>query len=196
MPTPAEQSAERALSAYNALAAAETFAVARVAWEDFLTHWRRGLNRCDSAGRRSSRHTYVSARVRVEADPALTYLWAARNAEEHGVAEIATIQERAFAIGAFGGYREEKEEQGPDGGWTVRYTPLTDDPPPFFAVLPEHIKLQPIVELGHVVAVPAGYAYDLGETSAPVALARVGLVFLLKEIANLASPDASLATGE
>jgi hypothetical protein len=187
MPTPAEQSAQRALDAYNALAAAEHFAEAREAWEDFLTHWRRGLNRCDVMGKRGRPTVYVPNRVRVKADPALSYLWAARNAEEHGIAEIATIQERAIAIGAFGGYLEEVGDPGPSGELTVRYTPLTDDPPPFFAILPEHIKLQPVADRGNLLPVPRGYDYDVGETSAPVALAKVGLDFLFEQVANCPS---------
>jgi hypothetical protein len=186
MPTPAEQSAERALGAYNDLVEAETFADARAAWEDFLTHWRRGLNRCDAEGTRSRRGSYVVSKSRVMADSALAYLWSARNAEEHGVAEIATLQERAIAIGAFGGYQEEEVERGPNGERTFRYTPLMDDPPPFFAVLPEHIKLVAVRDREKDVPVPKGYEYGLGETLAPVALAKVGLDFLLDEVANLA----------
>lgn len=186
MPTSAEQSAQRALVAYNALTVAETFADARAAWEDFLTYWRRGLNRCDVAGTRSRRKAYVPSRKRVEADPALTYLWEARNAEEHGVAEIATMLPRTLAVGALGGYHEEEGARGPNGERTYRYTPMTADPPPFIALLPEHIKLQAITDRqGNVLRVPVGYDYDVGETLAPVALAKAGLDFLLQEIAEL-----------
>jgi len=78
---------------------------ARSAWEDFLTHWRRALNRCDAAGRRG--RDYVAAVSRVEQDAALAYLWEARNADEHGLAPVASVQDSIIAIGAFGGY----------GGW-------------------------------------------------------------------------------
>jgi hypothetical protein len=186
MASPIEQSMLRAIAAFDALAAAESFTAARTAWEDFLTHWRRTLNRCDAEGARLARRTYAPCYARVEADPALSYLWAARNAEEHGVAEIATLQESAFALAAFGGYQEEEGEPGPNGERTFTYTPLTDDPPPFFAVLPEHIKLVPIRERSNVVPVPRDYTYDLGETPAPVALATVGLDFLRQELASLA----------
>jgi len=125
----------------------------------------------------------------VEADPALAYLWAARNAEEHGLTEIATLQDRAIAIGSLGGYHEEEGEPGPNGERTFTYTPLTDDPPPFFAVIPEHIKLQAIVDREKIVPVPAGYDYDLAMTCAPVALAKVGLDFLLREIDALVKLD-------
>ncbi|KRA60128.1 hypothetical protein ASD79_07770 [Caulobacter sp. Root655] len=101
------------------------------------------------------------------------------------MAEIATLQSSAIAIGAFGGYHEEEGEPGPNGERTFTYTPLTADAPPFFVLLPEHIKLEPIVERDRVVAVPASYDYDLGETSAPVALAQVGLEFLLAEAATI-----------
>lgn len=186
MASPVEQSLLRATAAFNALAEAENFTAARTAWEDFLTHWRRTLNRCDAEGARLARRTYVPCHARVELEPALSYLWAARNAEEHGVAEIATLQESAFALAAFGGYQEKEGEPGPNGERTFRYTPLTDDPPPFFAILPEHIKLVLIKERSNVVPVPRGYAYDLGETPAPVSLAAVGLDFLRQELASLA----------
>jgi hypothetical protein len=113
MATPAELSVERAYRAYTVLAEAETFADGRAAWEDFLTHWRQGLNRCDAEGSRIRRGAYVSSKALVRESPALAYLWAATNAEEHGVAEIATVQESAFAIGAFGDYDEEEAEPGP-----------------------------------------------------------------------------------
>jgi hypothetical protein len=60
-----------------------------------------------------------------------------------------------------------------------------DDPPPFFAVLPEHIKPVAITDRTGAVPVPKGYDYDLGETPAPVALAATGLEFLRQEVANL-----------
>ncbi|MDA8249679.1 MAG: hypothetical protein M0Z28_10920 [Rhodospirillales bacterium] len=187
MATPAEQSAERAQEAFDALAKAETFQEARVAWEDFLTHWRRALNRCDAEGARVLRGTYVASKTRVVRDQALAYLWAARNAEEHGLGEIAAVQERAFALAAFGGYEAEVRPPSPRGEQVIRFTPLSDDPPPLFAVLPEHIKLVAIVDRTGVVAVPKGYDYDLRETPAPVALAAFGLDFLRQEISNLAA---------
>ena len=187
MATPAEQSAERAQTAFEVLAKAETFQDARAAWEDFLTHWRRALNRCDAEGARVLRGTYVASKTRVMQDPALAYLWAARNVEEHGIGEIAAVQEGAFALAAFGGYEAEVRPPGLRGEQVIRFTPLSDDPPPFFTVLPEHIKLVAIVDRTGVVPVPKGYDYDLGETPAPVALAAVGLDFLRQEISNLAA---------
>lgn len=181
---PADHSAQRALEAYNALAEADAFATARVAWEDFLTHWRRGLNRCDVEGSRLQGRSYVRSYERVKADPALTYLWAARNAEEHGVDKIADVQERAFALAAFGGYSSEVDYDS-NRRPTFRFTPLTDDPPPFFAILPEHIKLCAITERGHQLPVPIGYDYAFGEQPAAVALAKVGLDFLLDQVASL-----------
>jgi hypothetical protein len=182
-PSP-EQSAQRASSAYEALASAASFVEARQAWEDFLTFLKRGLNRCDIAGKRSGRGAYASVSARVRADPALYYLWVARNAEEHGVVEIASLQEGAIAIGAFGGYREEAVESAAGGPKEFRYIPLTEDPPPFLAILPEHIKLQAVTERGTVVPVPPGYTYDLGEILAPIALAKTGLDFLEQEVAQ------------
>lgn len=187
MATPAEQSAERAQEAFDALTKAKTFQDARAAWEDILTHWRRALNRCDAEGAPILRGTYVASKSRVMQNPALTYLWAARNAEEHGLGEIAAMQERALAPAAFGGYEAEVGRAGPRGEQIIRFTPLSDDPPPFFAVLPEHIKLVAIVDRAGVVPVPKGYDYDLGETPAPVALAVFGLEFLRQEISTLAA---------
>lgn len=185
MATPAEQSVERAQEAFDALAKAETFQDARAAWEDFLTYWRRALNRCDAEGARVLRGTYVASKTRVMQNPALAYLWAARNAEEHGLGEIAAVQELAFALAAFGGYEAEVRASDPRGEYVIRFTPLSDDPPPFFAVLPEHIKLVAIIDRTGVVPVPKRYDYDVGETPAPVALAALGLDFLRQEISNL-----------
>lgn len=202
MSTPLEHSARRCQDAYEALEAAETFEAARTSWEDFLTHWRRALNRCDAAGRRAQGRAYPTAHERVSGKVELAYLWAARNAEEHGLAEIATLQDSAIAIGAFGGYLEEEGDPGPNGERTFTYTPLTDDPPPFLALVPEHIKLQPIVDRGQIIPVPPGYDYDLGMVAAPVALAKIGLDFLRQELADLANshnPSAkrdSAASGE
>lgn len=195
MPTSADLSAQRAKSAYDALGEAETFVEARAAWEDFLTHWRRGLNRCDAIGKRRRGRAYAPCHDRVASSPPLAYLWAARNAEEHGVAEIAIPQDSAIAIGAFGGYHEEEGEPGPNGERTFTYTPLAADPPPFFAIIPEHLKLQPIVERDRVVAVPAGYDYDLGITLAPAALAKFGLEFLLAEAAAIDGSTADSGSG-
>ena len=181
-----ERATRRAEAAYQALAAAESFAEAGDAWEDFLIHLRRALNRCDAEAKRQKRPDYVRLDRRIPASAALAYLWAARNADEHGLEEIAERQEKTLAIGAFGGYREEVDEPGPNGEVVYRYTPLSDDPPPFFAVVPEHLKLRPVPgRRGQQVPVPDGYAYDIGEVLAPVALAQVGLEFLLGELATL-----------
>lgn len=185
VPSHAERSAQRATEAVNALIAAETFAEARLAWEDFLTHWRRGLNRCDGKARRDRSKQYVPSHNRVRADPALAYLWAARNAEEHGLNEIAIVQQKALAIGALDGYRHETSKRGSHGEWVFKFTPLTDQPPPFVMLLPEHIELQTINDGRTDVPVPPGYTYIVGETSAPVALATYGLNFLFKEISDL-----------
>lgn len=186
MATRVKRDVEQAQEAFNALTNAETFEEARKAWGNFLTHWHRALNRCDAEGARASRGTYVSSKKRVMQNEALTYLREARNAEEHGLSEITAVQERAFALAAFGGYEEEVCPPGPNGEQVIKFTPLSDNPPPFFAVLPEHIKLMPIVDRTGGIPVPKGYDYDFGETSAPVALAAFGMEFLRQEISNLA----------
>lgn len=178
-----EHSVDRARQAYEGLAVAESFVDARSAWEDFLIHWRRGLNRCDAAGRRH-RRDYVAAGSRVDQDAALAYLWEARNADEHGLAPVASAQDSVIAIGAFGGYEPGVEER-PNGERVYTFTPTSDDPPPFIAFLPEHLRLEPVRGLGRVMPVPPGYDYDLGETFAAVALAKYGLDFLMRELANL-----------
>ncbi|MDG2522140.1 hypothetical protein P7B02_11370 [Caulobacter segnis] len=118
------------------------------------------------------------------ADSALAYLWAARNADEHGVAPISAPQESIIAVGAFGGYEESVRTEG-DGRRIYTYTPTCDDPPPFISFLPEHLRLQPVMERGQLHAVPDGYNYDLGETFAAVALAAYGLDFLRREMSDL-----------
>ena len=146
-------------------------------------HWRRALNRCDATGR-LRRRDYVAAVSRVEQDPALAYLWEARNADEHGLAPDASAQDSIIAIGAFGGYEPGVEER-PNGERVYTFTPTSDDPPPFIAFLSEHLRLEPVRGRSRVMPVPPGYDYDLGETFAAVALAKHGLDFLLRELANL-----------
>ncbi|WP_137721983.1 hypothetical protein [Brevundimonas sp. SGAir0440] len=182
----AKHSADRALQAYDALAAAESYPAAKAAWEDFLIHWRRGLNRCDALGSRSDAH-YVRSINRVKTDAAVTYLWAARNADEHGLASVATVQEAAISIGGFGGY-EPGVRTGESGEVIYTFTPTTDDPPPFLAFLPEHLRLEPIVERARIIPVPPGYDYEVGEVFPAVALARHGLEFLTREVTNLGDP--------
>ncbi len=182
----AKHSADRALQAYDALAAAESYPAAKAAWEDFLIHWRRGLNRCDALGSRSDGH-YVRSTNRVRPDAALSYLWAARNADEHGLASVATMQAAAISIGGFGGY-EPGVITGESGEVIYTFTPTSDDPPPFLAFLPEHLRLEPIVERTRTVPVPLGYDYDVGEVFPAVALARYGLEFLMREVTNLGDP--------
>lgn len=120
----------------------------------------------------------------MEQDAALAYLWEARNADEHGLAAVASPQDSIIAIGAFGGYEPGVEER-PNGERVYTFTPTCDDPPPFIAFLPEHLRLEPLSARGRVMPVPPGYDYDLGETFAAVALAEHGLAFLLLELANL-----------
>lgn len=182
----AKHSADRARQAYDALAAAESYPAAKAAWEDFLIHWRRGLNRCDALGSRSDAR-YVRSINRVRPDAALTYLWAARNADEHGLASVATVQEAAISIGGFGGY-EPGERTDESGEVIYTFTPTSDDPPPFLAFWPEHLRLEPIVERARPVPVPPGYDYDVGEVFPAVALARHGLEFLTREVTNLGDP--------
>jgi len=182
----ATHSADRARQAFAVLAAADSYPAAKAAWEDFLIHWRRGLNRCDALGGRSDAF-YVQSINRVRPDAALTYLWAARNADEHGLASVATMQEAAISIGGFGGY-EPGVRTGESGDVIYTFTPTSDDPPPFLAFLPEHLRLEPIVERTRTVPVPAGYDYEVGEVFPAVALARYGLEFLMHEVTNLGDP--------
>lgn len=176
----ASHSAERARQAYDALAAAETYPAAKAAWEDFLIHWRRGLNRCDALGSRSGAG-FVRSIDRVKTDAALAYLWAARNADEHGLAPVATVRESAISIGALGGY-ESGTQTGTSGEIIYTFTPTSEDPPPFLAFLPEHLRLEPIVERARSFPVPPGYDYEVGEIFPAVALAMHGLDFLTREV--------------
>ncbi|MBB5746565.1 hypothetical protein [Brevundimonas variabilis] len=175
-------SIERARHAYDALAAAETYAAAKDAWEDFLIHWHRGINRCDALRPRNGAHG--RSYDRVTADPALAYLRAARNADEHGLAPVATLQESAIAIGAFGGY-EPGIRTGASGEVIYTFTPTSDDPPPFIAFVPEHLRLDAIVDRAGTFPVPPEYDYEVGEILPAVALAQHGLDFLMSEVKNL-----------
>lgn len=179
----ANHSVERARHAYDALAAADSYAAAKEAWEDFLIHWHRCLNRCDAL-RPRSRTGGPRPIDRVSADAALAYLRAARNADQHGVAPVATVQESAIAIGAFGGY-EPGIRTSPTGEVIYTFTPTSDDPPPFIAFVPEHLRLETVVDRAGTFPVPPGYDYDVGEIFPAVALAKHGLDFLMCEVANL-----------
>jgi hypothetical protein len=96
-------------------------------------------------------------------------------------------KQAAISIGGFGGY-EPGVRTGESGEVIYTFTPTSDDPPPFLALLPVHLRLEPIVERTRTVPVPAGYDYDVGEIFPAVALARRGLEFLMCEVTNLGDP--------
>lgn len=178
-PNPADLPARRAGEALDRLAAAETYAEARDHWADFLEFWRKALNKCDRAGRRHRRATYVASDKLVGQSPELAYLWTARNAEFHGLDEIVERQESAIAIGLFGDFDIEPGEPDTDGRCVTYFIPKSPDPGPLVTLHPEHVKLQAVrADRGTIVAVPPGLDYDIGPQLAPVVLGHVGLDFL------------------
>lgn len=174
--------AERAEAAVTNLAQAEKFEQAERHWSDFLVYWYQTLELCDAAAGRAKWPGRVPWKTLALADPAMNYLLAARNADHHTLIEIVEKSESALSIGALGGYDVEVLETRPGCLFPdMRFTPQTDDPPPVLAFIPETIRLLPIT--GRTpVAVPSAYDYDLGETSAPVALALAGLAFMRAQV--------------
>lgn len=173
----------RVEDALAGLIEAEDFASAEHHWNDFLVYRYQVLEACDALGRTRERTTYVGWKEQVRADPALTYLEAARNAGTHTIAEIVDKSEAAISMGALGGYDIEVVEAAPGQPCEYRFIPQSDDPPPFLAAFPESIRLRPITGR-NPVPIPEGYAYDIGDPPAPIALAQAGVVFMQAQVAQ------------
>jgi hypothetical protein len=183
-----EEARQRTAEALAGLEAASSFAEARRHWSDYLVYWRRTLNRIDIQGTQKDRKGWIKSDSIAKVDQALSYLWAARNEDEHGLQEIATRLSDKIQIGGSGyngyiqsivagpGYIHVQHEPHPCS-WNI--APATYHP--------EALKLVDIANRDGVFPAPSGPAYALTKPSAPVVLGREGLRFIARRIADLQS---------
>lgn len=177
--------AARTRRAFEGLCAAQAFDSALDHWGDFLTYWRRTLRRVDLKGRQTAGHAWRPVQERVSADPALFYLWEARNAEEHGLAPNGEKLESAIHLAEVGGPMILTELRETPEGYEYIYEPAEEGAHFELLFYPEHLRLVALRRGRRIVEVPKGFTYDIGDPPAPVALARLGLSFMEAELARV-----------
>ena len=178
-----QMAAQRTRRAQEGLRAAKAYDVALDQWGEFLTYWRKTLNRIDAAGQRSHGRSWQKVYQRVMLDPALLYLWEARNADEHGLAQSGAKRESAIEIAEIGTMLFRGKLETAEGPKYI-YEPADENSRFDFVFHPEHLTLVPIVDRGRTTPVPARFRYEIGPEPAPVALAAVGIAFMEVEIAK------------
>ena len=182
-----QEPADRVREALEALRTATSFRAAKRHWSDYLIYWRRALNRICGEGVRRDRNAWIKIDRLVKADPALNYLWEARNEDEHGLTEIATMQPEGIQIGANGFNGFIKSVSIGPSGWEVAYTSDQPVTKPIVQFHPEGLKLESVSSRAGEVPVPVAYDYAAGTPSAPVALAEYGLRFVESKIIDALS---------
>lgn len=74
----------------------------RDAWEQYLIFWKRCLEKMIAGAKKSPEHRPWSREISVQygADEGATYLWEARNSEDHGVGPFAPIRAGYTTLGS------------------------------------------------------------------------------------------------
>jgi hypothetical protein len=79
-----ERSVRRAEVAQAAMATSKDVDEQQAAWEEFVADWRTALNQIAAAAKRAGRNDIATnMHIERETSAVLTYVWEARNAEEH-----------------------------------------------------------------------------------------------------------------
>ena len=86
---PALRPLEKAFASINAHRVAGDLDEAEDAWLDFLHHWVRAINKYDAHGKNEVGAGWVSLKKTLRSDARLTFLWEARNSDEHSIAPVA-----------------------------------------------------------------------------------------------------------
>lgn len=89
MSHPAVRPIDKAHLAINAYRASTDLDDAEDSWCDFLHHWVRAVNRYDAHGRQTVGKSWRPLRLALRSDDRLTYLWEARNTDEHSISPVA-----------------------------------------------------------------------------------------------------------
>lgn len=84
---PAERPLQKAEVAINTFRASSSLDAAEDAWIDFLHFWVRAINKYDAEGHLSDPR-WVRLSKQLRGDSCLTYLWEARNSDEHSIAPV------------------------------------------------------------------------------------------------------------
>lgn len=86
---PAQRPLAKAEAAISAYRTSSDLDGAEDAWCDFLHHWIRAVNKYDAHGRHVVGPGWRQLKSALRSNERLTYLWEARNTEEHTIAPVA-----------------------------------------------------------------------------------------------------------
>lgn len=89
MSHPAERPLAKAEASINAYRASSDLDAAEDAWCDFLHYWVRAVNKYDAQGKHIYGLAWSSLKKNLRSDERLTFLWEARNTDEHSIAPVA-----------------------------------------------------------------------------------------------------------
>lgn len=168
--------AERAV---DELDRARSFDEALEAWSDFLIYWRRCFNRCDAWGkRRLGRDAWHQLAGHVQSDPVLVYLWEARNADEHGLADVASQVDKGIQITSVGSIYIQNVVAYADDV-LIDYTPNAPGSHPVVTLNLAGLRMEAILDRGREIApVPTSHKGEPLELVSPPVLARLGLEYI------------------
>jgi len=94
----AEREHVLAREAYDAMRLAPDFATASRHWGEFLYRWNRVFNKLKRGAVGPAKAWYKTREDEMRADPLLSYLHEARNADEHGIEDITEEQFSAYLV--------------------------------------------------------------------------------------------------
>jgi hypothetical protein len=89
MAHPAKRSLASAHEAISAYRVSGDLDAAEDAWCDFLHHWVRAINKYDAYGKATFGSAWHPMKGALRRDERLTYLWEARNTDEHSIKPVA-----------------------------------------------------------------------------------------------------------
>ena len=89
MAHPAERPFARAEASINAYRASSDLDAAEDAWRDFLHYWVRTVNKYDAHGQSLYGSAWKQLKKNLRSDDRLTFLWEARNTDEHSISAVA-----------------------------------------------------------------------------------------------------------
>jgi hypothetical protein len=166
------------------LKATDSLATAADAWSDFVTQAQRTFQRLQKATEKGSSKAWSDQIKNArKTDPLLSYVWQARNAEDHGLGErITEVDAGGFGINAGpSGYIEHLRIRSDGSTTEIEYR--GDDPPTLHRI-PARLKLVRVTNRGEVYDPPTEHLGQPLRNVTPAGVADLAFTYLQKMIAE------------
>ena len=147
----ASENLKRAETALHDIEAAQTLAEVETAWSDFLTAAGRVFTKLEQGAKSNGKSNAWFGRKKHErrTDPLLQYVHHARNADEHGLAEVTERTAPALALGVGPGAWRFDGTVGPE--MQMKVTAMGGQVPgksKFVEVVPSKVRLVKVIDRG------------------------------------------------